>query len=77
MLGLDQLIETVASSNATVHPPAETGTGKEMVARAIHQSSLRRQQRFVAAANAERFPSLCSRPERFTRVPRRVHGCGR
>ena len=48
MRALYQLIETVASTSATVLITGETGTGKEIVARAIHQSSLRRQQKFVA-----------------------------
>ena len=48
MRALYQLIETVASTSATVLITGETGTGKEIVARAIHQSSLRRQQNFVA-----------------------------
>ena len=47
MQALYQLIETVAGTNATVLITGETGTRKEMVARAIHQSSLRRQQKFV------------------------------
>ena len=42
------MIETVAPSGATVLITGETGTGKEVVARAIHQTSPRRQQRFVA-----------------------------
>ncbi len=48
MRALYQLIETVASTSATVLITGETGTGKEIVARAIHQSSMRRQQKFVA-----------------------------
>ena len=48
MRDLCQMIETVAPSAATVLITGETGTGKEVVARAIHQTSPRRQQRFVA-----------------------------
>lgn len=48
MRDLCQMIETVAPSGATVLISGETGTGKEVVARAIHQTSPRRQQRFVA-----------------------------
>lgn len=48
MRDLRQMIETVAPSGATVLISGETGTGKEVVARAIHQTSPRRQQRFVA-----------------------------
>jgi transcriptional regulator with GAF, ATPase, and Fis domain len=48
MIALTQMIETVAPSGATVLVTGETGTGKEVVARAIHQTSPRRNQRFVA-----------------------------
>ncbi len=48
MRDLCQMIETVAPSAATVLITGETGTGKEVVARAIHQTSPRREQRFVA-----------------------------
>ncbi len=48
MRALFQLIETVAPTATTILINGETGTGKEMVARAIHQTSPRRQQRFVA-----------------------------
>ena len=67
MLGLYQLIETVAGSNATVLITGETGTGKEMVARAIHQSSLRRQQRFVAL-NSGAIPETLLEAELFGHV---------
>ena len=48
MRDLCQMIETVAPSGATVLVTGETGTGKEVIARAIHQASPRRQHRFVA-----------------------------
>ena len=48
MRALFQLIETVAPTNATILITGETGTGKEMVARAIHQTSPRHRGRFVA-----------------------------
>ncbi|MBM3809385.1 MAG: sigma-54-dependent Fis family transcriptional regulator [Acidimicrobiia bacterium] len=48
MRSLFQLIETVAPTPATILITGETGTGKEMVARAIHQTSPRHRGRYVA-----------------------------
>lgn len=48
MRSLFQLIETVAPTTATILITGETGTGKEMVARAIHQTSPRHRGRYVA-----------------------------
>ena len=48
MRALFLLIETVAPTPATILISGETGTGKEMVARAIHQTSPRQRERFVA-----------------------------
>ena len=42
-----QLVETVAKGNSTVLLLGETGTGKELVARAIHSCSRRSDQAFV------------------------------
>src|SRR5207245_4620725 len=47
MAHLFQLLETVAPTNSTILIAGETGTGKEVVARAIHHNSARRSQRFV------------------------------
>ena len=45
---LFQLLETVAPTASTILITGETGTGKEIVARAIHHNSPRRGHRFVA-----------------------------
>src|SRR5246127_3203971 len=42
-----QLVESVATGNSTVLLLGETGTGKELVARAIHNRSMRRERAFV------------------------------
>ena len=67
MQALYQLIETVATTNATVLIAGETGTGKEMVARAIHQSSLRRPHKFVAI-NCGAIPEALLEAELFGHV---------
>jgi len=41
------LVETVAPSNSTVLLLGETGTGKELIARAIHERSRRKERTFV------------------------------
>lgn len=52
MRNLFQLLETVAATTSTILISGETGTGKEIVARAIHHNSPRRAQRFVALSCA-------------------------
>ncbi|MEX0602934.1 MAG: sigma-54 dependent transcriptional regulator, partial [Bacteroidota bacterium] len=43
-----QVIQRVAASEGTILITGKSGTGKELVARAIHVNSLRKQKRFVA-----------------------------
>ncbi len=48
MSGVFKLIRRVADSDSTVLVTGETGTGKGLVAKAIHQSSYRRERAFVS-----------------------------
>src|SRR5262245_39815504 len=48
MLDLFKMIETIAKTNSTVLITGESGTGKDLVARAVHYNSLRRENPFVA-----------------------------
>lgn len=52
MLRIIELIKTIAPSCATVLITGETGTGKEVVARAIHHHSRRRDRIFIATSCA-------------------------
>ena len=67
MRALFQLIETVAGTSTTILIHGETGTGKELVARAVHQTSPRRQQRFVAL-NCSAIPETLLEAELFGHV---------
>src|SRR5882724_9861187 len=64
---LFQLLETVAPTNSTILVSGETGTGKEVVARAIHHNSSRRLQRFVAL-NCSAIPETLLEAEMFGHV---------
>lgn len=48
MQDLGQLVRSIAETDVTVLVYGETGTGKELIARAIHYNSPRRTKRFVA-----------------------------
>jgi two-component system, NtrC family, response regulator AtoC len=67
MRDLFQLLETVASTASTILITGETGTGKEIVARAIHHNSPRRMQRFVAL-NCSAIPETLLEAELFGHV---------
>jgi DNA-binding NtrC family response regulator len=64
MRDLFQLLETVASTSSTVLITGETGTGKELAARAIHHNSARRASRFVAL-NCSAIPETLLEAELF------------
>ncbi len=61
------LIRMVASRRATVLITGETGTGKEMAARALHQASSRRNTRLVAV-NCSALPDNLLEAELFGHV---------
>ncbi|HEY3382662.1 MAG TPA: sigma-54 dependent transcriptional regulator [Vicinamibacterales bacterium] len=67
MRNLFQLLETVAVTNSTILVTGETGTGKELVARAIHHNSPRRANRFVAI-NCSAIPETLLEAELFGHV---------
>jgi len=67
MARLFQLLETVAPTSSTILITGETGTGKEVVARAIHQGSPRREHRFVAL-NCSAIPETLLEAELFGHV---------
>jgi PAS domain S-box-containing protein len=58
MLEVYELIDLVAGSDATVLITGENGTGKELVARAIHRQSHRRNGPFVVANCSAYSPTL-------------------
>jgi DNA-binding NtrC family response regulator len=67
ILKLIELLETVAATSSTVLVTGETGTGKELAARAIHDASPRRMQRFVAI-NCSAIPETLLEAELFGHV---------
>src|SRR6201987_5570676 len=67
MARLFQLLETVAPTNSTILVTGETGTGKEVIAKAIHHNSPRRMHRFVAL-NCSAIPETLLEAELFGHV---------
>jgi two-component system, NtrC family, response regulator AtoC len=67
MQELFHLLETVASASSTILITGETGTGKEVVARAIHHNSPRKAHRFVAL-NCSAIPEALLEAELFGHV---------
>ena len=67
MQELFHLLETVAAANSTILVTGETGTGKEVVARAIHHNSPRKAHRFVAL-NCSAIPEALLEAELFGHV---------
>src|SRR6266496_2032057 len=67
MAKLFQLLETVAPTHSTILITGETGTGKEVVAKAIHHNSPRRMHRFVAL-NCSAIPETLLEAEIFGHV---------
>ena len=67
MRDLFHLLETVAATSSTVLITGETGTGKELAARAIHHNSPRRANRFVAI-NCSAIPETLLEAEMFGHV---------
>jgi len=67
MLQLYELLRTVAATPSTVLITGETGTGKELAARAIHDASPRRSHRFVAL-NCSAIPETLLEAELFGHV---------
>src|SRR5579864_4075009 len=67
MTRLMHLLETVAATSSTILVAGETGTGKDVVARAIHHNSPRSLHRFVAL-NCSAIPETLLEAELFGHV---------
>ena len=62
MVRVLDLVSQVASSRSTILITGETGTGKELVAKAIHANSPRAEQTFVAVNPGRCRRSCLNRP---------------
>jgi DNA-binding NtrC family response regulator len=67
MRDLFQLLEIVAATSSTVLITGETGTGKELAAKAIHHNSARKSQKFLAI-NCSAIPETLLEGELFGHV---------
>jgi two-component system response regulator PilR (NtrC family) len=67
MLDVFSMIETIARTNSTVLITGESGTGKDLAARAVHYHSLRREHPFVAL-NCGGLPETLLESELFGHV---------
>ncbi|MCL4872647.1 sigma-54 dependent transcriptional regulator [bacterium] len=67
MIYIAKLIDAISKTSATVLLTGETGTGKELIARAIHQESPRAQKPFVAI-NCGAIPAELMERELFGHV---------
>jgi DNA-binding NtrC family response regulator len=65
MMDIFELIGQVAESSSTVLIQGETGTGKEQIARAIHQASSRSRQGALVAINCAAMPETLLESELF------------
>jgi DNA-binding NtrC family response regulator len=64
MKAVKKLINDISDTDSTVLVTGESGTGKELVARAIHDSSLRKNNKFVAV-NCSAIPDALFESEMF------------
>jgi DNA-binding NtrC family response regulator len=69
MIRLFQLLETIASANSTVLISGETGTGKELVARAIHATGRDPANRPMVSLNLAALPATLLESELFGYAP--------
>ena len=73
MLAVFKMVETIAKTNSTVLITGESGTGKDLVARAVHYNSLRREHPFVAL-NCGALPETLLESELFGHMRGAYHG---